>query len=423
MENKDFRSRLRNLQTESNPQAWQQMSDMLDALPAVEENKTKDKKWFLILLLLLGFALIFSAIRYNQSLHNTNVSEFPINKKNVSQQETVNKSGRDDNNINSITKSKLLESSEQEFNVTNSTFSESIALEREINSNSKKSESRPLKEPNQKKDLIQESQKDNNSDEESYSSAQKANELVTATRSINSYESPLSNQDKISSGDVEQRDSENSNSNQKEHNTGVGPKSTLNAFSTIHLLQFKEVYPNEQSKEYLLSDSRSQIHIPKNKKLYWFGSAGLGDINGSRGYYLGGGLFFDMDKVAALELDLGILGTKDRKYDIIETTRLLSSDIEVGVTLWLHLNLIRKRAHKLSLELGPSGQYDWNSTKVNTDSGGSTTISEFSGLYWNFRGGASYTYFINERSGIGIKGAFSLFDSGYVALKYYKKIN
>ena len=94
------------------------------------------------------------------------------------------------------------------------------------------------------------------------------------------------------------------------------------------------------------------------------------------------------------------------------STSPFEAEQELNLTLWIHLNLWRTDRHKLSFEAAPSIGATWVTLEE---------MAEFDGISPNYKAGVSYTYFFGNGNGIGVKGAFSRFDSGFVALKYFKK--
>jgi len=138
---------------------------------------------------------------------------------------------------------------------------------------------------------------------------------------------------------------------------------------------------------------------------------GGSDINGNRGYYLGTGLFWDANKVIGPEADLSFSSVGDENGI---STSFLSSEQELNLTVWAHLNLVRKAHHKLSLEIGPSIGSNWSITKREIQRKNSTP-------YYNLKAGFSYTYFMFNGDGIGLKSAISLYESAYIAFRYLKK--
>lgn len=432
MENKDYKSRLKNHKTPYNPDAWNQMAEMLDVLPVEVTEEKKDTKRWLRLFFLLGLAmLVLSLFFYMRTKHNFN---------SVSERHT---SSSIESNETSSTHSNKGNVSTDLNNSTSNTD--------ELNANDFNSQESTITEPNkkggQKLDGINSSDLDNDNDHKSLQYASDDTEVNNTlnvrqnetSNAQNTNERKSGNQVSLSNnasknvsgtGDTNAQGQSidntetktplsNTNVNQNQNTTiNKSAVTLINSFNPLAHLPFGEINSKSEQRPYTLKELSDAIEIPRERKLYWFGSAGYGNINGEHGIQLGGGLFYDMDKVAAVSADLSVLRCRTSSFTYENS--IFGSAMETSVTAWLHLNLFRKRKHKVSLELGPSLEYVWNPEKKRSD--GTVTINQFSALDLNFRGGASYTYFIDKRTAVGFKGSFSLYDSTYASFQLYKKI-
>lgn len=433
MENRDFRDRLRNHQTNQNPEAWKQMAEMLDALPVPVEEK-KDRKWWLLFLfaLLLGMAMIlinreFGVKYISENLDNRQIT---IDKPILSNVAPIIEPEQETLDLESgvIVQSENKPSAPQNLNQSTSTVNE-VSSTMEANNAAQKNRVQRAKAISSSRsavDLNKGNSGIENNKERALIFSNGLNEskpqIINSTLSKRIL-SQNEMSDVVNIASMKGKSGFlSAGSDEGTEGDAIQVEESITAFPSLRLLEYNKLTAFDQRLAYVLGKPNNEIILPKIKKHYWFGSAGVSDINGSRGYYLGGGLLLDLDKVASFEVDLGLWGANERSQAEIQKIKLGSSDIEVGITIWLQLNLLRNIKHKLSLELGPSCQYAWGAERIWYNGGGSTTLGEISYVGLNFRGGASYTYFINEQSGIGIKGAFALYHSGYVALKYYKRI-
>ena len=405
MENKDFRSRLKNHKAEYNPQAWDQMTELLDALP-VEETKQERKLW-LFLLAIIGLSialfLIFKSINSTKSnLLGQNTNE---------KIETTTSSDQTNNKVKTQNIDPDL-NSERHLANQNKT--------QQLQSNSSKNLLANNKSNSIKNSTITAppSLKASKANSNREFNGQPNGNQQTSTEGVNSSQSGFAastltdNSDIIQNKTIPNVQDNGSDLNIQNKENGTSRFATLARINQLPFANTAIEY--DQTNAYLLHND--MISLPKLRNLYWFGSGGIGDINGSRGYYIGSGLHYDLDKILAFELDWAFIGVNDKNNTL--PTRLLGSDIETTITLWLQLKIIETNYHRFSLDLGPAATYTNNQVKEI----GSSTTRQFSHLGWNFGGGASYTYFINDANAIGIKGAFWLFDAGYFSLKYYKKI-
>ena len=468
MDSKDFRSKLRNHETPFNPGAWSQMEEMLDALPSaevIEEEKPEKKRWLLLLLALLLLSLagvvVLNTIGNKSDRQSETQSSLETTKKvdtngqkeaQVSTQSdlqsdlqaTGNREVTNENKLANIKNNSATENQGKE-KVTSKKSNNSLTdtkrqttidkqLSKEINSDTKQGAH------------LNESQRNGETESgfvENTTSAQSpSNQVESKTVTTETTEDNSTNQTKESlestkndsdprspdtTNKLEAGKNQNSESGLSTNNT-EDKSETINqesesidepaAKSTTKTPLFMELLALEMLKaQPLKTGDRTEAVLPpsfqidliKERKLFYVGELGISDINSNRGYYIGAGVFWDIDKVIGLEPNLSFSSASDVNGN---STSIFEAEQELNLTLWIHLNLWRTDRHKLSFEAAPSIGATWVTLEE---------MAEFDGISPNYKAGVSYTYFFGNGNGIGVKGAFSRFDSGFVALKYFKK--
>lgn len=409
MENKDFRSRLKNHQTELNADAWSQMSEMLDTLPEEKQRGSKRKIW--ILLSLLGIVLTASFVYLSNS--NSSLVSENIESPNKNQpSKTIEKNNIDSENESAFTSRKIEVSPEKSVSINENSVSN---RNNNVQSAYLKSSSNNFQNKTRTKNKDKQSPPINKNRELQINSqgvkarADKLPDDNSNANSINSTANQISREIKSKS---------NSENSEETNNSSVSPNSTTslntgnNRINELPLIETLKT--NSLNKNAKVIDLAPKIITIKNinrRKLFWTAAIGGSDINGNRGYYLGFGAFWDANKVIGFETDLSFSSAWDINGN---SNSFLNSEQELNLTVWVHLNLVRTENHKFSLEVGPSIGSNWFIIK--------NEIERQRNLpYYNLKAGASYTYFMSNKNGIGIKGAFSFYDSGYVAFRYLKK--
>ena len=451
MDSKDFRSKLRNHETPFNPEAWSQMEEMLNALPTAEvvEEKRDNKKWMLILLALLLLSLtglvIFNVTSKDQYSNGRDKAQSSIE---VTKDKSKNneESALTDINTGSESISNLEEAYESQLaNSKNKGQSEEVKkvqLDSKIDNNSNaltKLTERQSSEGGAQISNLQETKNTlrSSQDREQKKAVTTDTEKNSDTAISNTVGTTLNGTEKIDNstirniGTIDTADNK-ADDKSKELNNRREPLDVQKSetSSKTGSVDGQSYTPNELFMEVLLLDMLKasplqvqtrdkaellpsfKIDLIKNRKLYYIGELGISDINSNRGYYIGTGIFWDIDKVLGLEPNLSFSSAWDINGN---SNSPLESAQELNLTTWIHLNLWRTDQHKLSIEAAPSLGATWSTPK------GDMMTRQYDGISPNYKLGASYTYFLSSGNGIGIKGVFSRFDSGFVSLRYYKK--
>ena len=469
MDSKDFRSKLRNHETPFNPGAWSQMEEMLDALPSaevIEEEKPEKKRWLLLLLALLLLSLagvvVLNTIGNNSERQSETQSSLETTKKaDTNGQKEAQVSTLSDlqsdpqatgnqevTNENKLANIKNNSATENQGNEVTSKKSNNSLTDTKRQTTIDKQPSKEINSDTKQGAHLNESQRKGETESgfvENTTSAQSpSNQVDSKTVTTETTEDNSTNQTKESlestknDSDPRSPDTTNKLEAGKNQNSESGlstndteeKSETINqesesidepaAKSTTKTPLFMELLALEMLKaQPLKTGDRTEAVLPpsfqidliKERKLFYVGELGISDINSNRGYYIGAGVFWDIDKVIGLEPNLSFSSASDVNGN---STSPLQSAQELNLTLWIHLNLLKTNRHKLSIEAAPSLGATWSTLRVEE-------ITEFDGISPNYKLGASYTYFFGNGNGIGVKGAFSRFDSGFVALKYFKK--
>ena len=426
MANKDFRSRLKTHKTEYNPEAWAQMSEMLDALPVEKQTRSNNKFWFLLLpILTIALAVIFYFHNGNSSEMNNSLSPSKFLHSESSQESLIdedleNKITPDISHDNSSKKAALNDYKEIISQESDSEESKSAyIINSTVNSNPIPQKKNTAKAPtNRKSELQQKSVPQANNSIKNIKSRKFTNENTGTSGIVDSNQA-------VSVNSTKPKNKTNNELNYKiKHKSLNKTKTGIQDFSarlnTTGQSILEELLILETFKAASIMTEQKNFHyvppiVPINtltgNRLYWAGSIGGSDINGNRGYYLGTGLFWDANKVIGPEADLSFSSVGDENGI---STSFLSSEQELNLTVWAHLNLVRKAHHKLSLEIGPSIGSNWSITKREIQRKNSTP-------YYNLKAGFSYTYFMSKGDGIGLKSAISLYESAYIAFRYLRK--
>jgi len=403
MENKDFRSRLSEHTTAANPAAWKQMSEMLDAVAEGEQKKKKKRKlwWFLFPLLLLSCATFIFLLRNVGTKQPPVVSEISETVTSDRLRLPEDKVGTEASAVLFTELGKKQNSRSERLNLNEDKILNSGALSKADNAYSKTqslaSKSRNSATKNMRvadaKTIVRSQTAVLLGDETIHQAASQPN-LGNQTSTI------ASNIPQPTSSELITGSDEN-----EQQQMSLDP-------SVLALLKYSKLQSILQPSSYPLGQE-SKIDLPRVNKLYWTAGTGISDFNGNRGYYLGFGVFLDLDKVIGLETNLSYAASKveiDRPNEYF-----LERDNQLALRLWCHLNLIKSKKHRLSLDLGPSVSYVSYERARGQRSTGDSYVSS------DINGGVSYTYVLTSGDGIGLKLAFSRTDAGYAAIKYFKK--
>jgi len=446
MDNKDFRAKLREHETPFNPEAWNQMEEMLGALPA-EETQEGAKKYTSILLLLLFLTTILIIILWNNNTSNSsselieveqtnsnnkgsntenNISNPTSGNKNTRDNQTINNSylnnkGKEDtknDNSTSSLGSNNTRSNQTTYNSTLIREPKSLNIQKRlgssiVNNKTIKSDQGDIT----KTDSSEEAELKNNS-----SSYSNPDSPINGNESNPSFLNniPYSKSTTKTTDENQQLLSDSNpsalQSSDMEFVSEDVKDILLRKFESIEFLNGLELRPLTNHRKAASLDAQPTIDIPKRLRLYWTGELGWADNNSNRGVRVAGGIFWDINKVLGLESNLSFASTNQT----LASNSLFQGDRQIRLEAWLHLNLIRINNHKLSLELAPALVAEW--TKLRPDFTLNPNPPFELDAFISYHFGLSYSHFINQNHGVGIKGSFSLDDGGFITLKYFKRI-
>jgi hypothetical protein len=430
MDSKDFRSKLKNHETPYNPEAWSQMEELLSTLPAQADSTSDKKRWMRLLLAFLALS-IAAVLFWHRSELVYSSSELEVNEKGITEKVSIEDGTfkrtmtQADDQTNAeinqlpLNKSSLTVSADpvQDKNSTerNSITQKSSRGEKFVSSVERTNGKRKDAAKQEKTKRLAASNSNNPQD------AVIKNKVELSKRSDRNNSSKVSSQVE-STSEVIRREGGDSTAQQDKRSSSSDAEnqgSALDQPSTNQLLLTEVIMLDVLRREALAGPEREEarlpdnfkVELPKQRRLFYTGSLGISDINSNRGYYLGAGVFWDIDKILGLEPQLSFASA----WDINGTsTSFLSSEQELELATWVHLNLWRVEKHKVSLELAPSLVANWSIAK-------GETLREYRGIKANYKAALSYTFFMPNGNGVGLRGAVSRFDSGFVAVRYFKK--
>ena len=407
MANKDFRSRLKEHETPVNPVAWSQMEELLDTLPAVE--KKQNYRWVLLLALLfivIGTGLYFWANNktdqstLSQRSQETNLSIDKQNKLETTKAIETTQTKPDIKTNRTTTETKTVSSSNNEQHIVtsvNPTYDKTKDTVNQLNSQTNNSSNIAIASSVAKTNTSLKTEKKGS---KIAATKESISQTATTTKSGNNKNN---NSVKSLLDDTQPKPSVNQKSIEDYTKSLLAEMILMNMLSTTNL--------ESNSTSSIELPKQTQIELLKNRPMYWTGGVGLADINSNRGYYVGAGLYYELDKILGVEPNLSMSSTSRIPG---QSNSFSENDLEINLTLWIHLNLWRTANHKLTLELAPALNANWFEQEPNTG-------FEFAGISPNYKAGLSYTYLCDKGYGIGVKGAFSLYDSGFVAFQFLKK--
>jgi len=160
--------------------------------------------------------------------------------------------------------------------------------------------------------------------------------------------------------------------------------------------------------------SRIDVSVSPTSNMFLTLTGGYAKFNSNSGYHLSTGFLYDLNKIISVESTLAFSRGQDQTNI---TEDVFENENQIDLSLLLHLNLIRSKAHKLSFELGGGITRYWGTRIILTSP---VTIDERSSFGRNLQGGLSYTYFLKRGHGIGLKfGVISYDDAvSYFAARY-----
>ena len=446
----DFRTRLNEQKSEVNPDAWNQMSEMLDH---IQPNK-KRRWWFFIFFFVFLLALygLWNAPKWMMSPNET------ISLDNKSQQaelfDQVTNANKVDDSITNVLPGVSLKNkgASSDFPKSSNTF-DAPSSSKSIISTTK--ESSPFVNVKTQKGHLNKSEihnrKDINSDylkQRTTSEIKKAegHSFTSLVSKIDQNAAELGNTNDIDKSKIAFGSTSISTqsfatvhddadtSEGKEITDIQGKEITLyqasNLINTLDsaankramvrpLLELSDIVivPISELKRDLPTISYPTKVIKKNAKMYYIVRAGYIYFNENPGYQIGLGIFRDQNNVIGFESE--IVHSYGSMQDI-EKGKPFTYERQTDFNLLVHLNLVRTQRHKISIELG-SGWTFYNGVRVNQLSPDPPDVRKSN--YYNYNGGFSYTFFINPKNLLGIRLGFVSYDDAVtgVTFRYGRK--
>lgn len=440
---KDFRARLNGQKSEINPEAWKQMSEMLDHL----QPKRKRRWWFFVFFFVFIGTIFGLFIKEDWnftpnesiSLSNKSPQDEVIDKvDNINQIDDIK--SKESNQFSSINQSEAtavnqntteMEVAENHpFNVTGkSPFS--------INGQSKKREIKTIDNSDIQVFNVGNIQK------ESSPFVKDNNGLDSSSKEINTE----GNTDAKTNGTYNENSEKTFGSSQLRSNELNKNSSTGSESTDIQSGKSDFIKENDSEKNVDSSAITSDIHMPllgmtslatslkSNKKgdlfklplptkvvrpetkMYYAMRAGYIYFNENPGYQVGLGIFRDQNNVIGFESEIVYSYGSTQG---VEKGKPFTFEKQTDINLLVHLNLVRTQRHKISIELG-SGWTFYNGVRV------IESIPEILDVRrsndFNYNGGLSYSYFMNPKNFLGIRFGFISYDDAVtgITLRYGRK--
>lgn len=443
---KDFRARLNEQKSEVNPDAWNQMSEMLDQL----KPKRKRRWWFFIFFFVLVGA-IFGLFRV--SFWTSNAKDTLLWSSKSQPNNLIDKDGIKDNvnEINENVSSMISPKNQNEA----SGFKE---LNSDINLTSKNSKTSkndgspnvdtPLKESKTSKSKGSNA-KDFNTDHLKHKmtssiGSNKGIDAISTSENLGKKTSFMTNLASDDNSKVTNRYSSktdqlfsdelkneaiSSDKRSDESNNSFLVKEDLDKktidssankgliFMPLLALSSNVTAPISNEKRDLTSYLIPKIVNRSDTRMYYAIRAGYIYFNENPGYQVGLGIFRDQNNVIGFESEIVYSYGSAQG---IEKGKPFTFEKQTDINLLVHLNLVRTQRHKISIELG-SGWTFYNGVRV------IESIPDFLDVRrssdYNYNGGLSYTFFINPKNFFGIRFGFVSYDDAVtgMTLRYGRK--
>ncbi|HLO56589.1 MAG TPA: hypothetical protein VK169_19995 [Saprospiraceae bacterium] len=443
---KDFRARLNEQKSEVNPDAWNQMSEMLDQL----KPKRKRRWWFFIFFFVLVGA-IFGLFRV--SFWTSNAKDtLSLNDKSHSN-DLIDKVGSKDNvdeineNVSSLispknqNKASGFKELNSDINLTSKNAKTSkngglptvdALLKKSKTIRSEGSNSKDFNSERLKQKLT--SSKGSNEGIDAISTSKNMGEITSFMTNLTSDEnSKVTNRyssktdqlfsdelkNEATSSDKRSDESNNSFLVKEDHDqkTIDSSASTRLVFMPLLALSSNVTAPSSNGKRDLTSSLIPKIVNRSDTRMYYAMRAGYIYFNENPGYQVGLGIFRDQNNVIGFESEIVYSYGSAQG---VEKGKPFTYEKQTDINLLVHLNLVRTQRHKISIELG-SGWTFYNGVRV------IESIPDFLDVRrsndYNYNGGLSYTFFINPKNFFGIRFGFVSYDDAVtgMTLRYGRK--
>lgn len=446
---KDFRARLNEQKSEVNPEAWKQMSEMLDHL----QPKRKRRWWFFVFFFVFIGTIFGLYIKEDWNfISNESIS---LNSKSP-QDEVIHKVV----NINQIDDIKSKESNQfSPINQSEATAAnqKTNATEMEVAENhpSNATEKSPFSINGKSKK--REIKTCDNSDIQDFNAGnikKKSSPFVKVNNGLDSSSKEINtegNTDAKTNGTYKENSEvafgssikpKQFRSNELNKNSSTGSESTNNQSGKSDFIKVNDSEKNVDS-----STIKSDIYMPilelaslptslfsyKNRdllktalptkvnrpetKMYYAMRAGYIYFNENPGYQVGLGIFRDQNNVIGFESEIQY---SYGSMQGIEKGKPYTYERQTDINLLVHLNLVRTQRHKISIELG-SGWTFYNGVRLIESNPDFLDVRRSND--YNYNGGLSYTFFINPKNFFGFRFGFVSYDDAVtgMTLRYGRK--
>jgi len=416
MANKDFRQRLRDAEVDYNPQAWDQMNDMLNQLPKDEDKK---RPFFFWLFALLSLALLlFSAVYFFQTSQKAQeqissqkiLSETNTDKEEELQAEKVlSHAQQDKSDI-------VLEIGESETKKEETQAEQNYA---NINSNDLGNYNRDL---SLNQPTVSLSQKPGNLNTQ----VDSQNGMLRNTDSVQEVFSqlPLSSQQENEQLANNTKGAGNNNQISNPMNkdnklsvTNRREQELVNSAANIRSLQLIPVEDIFRSDVASVMPALIDVINPIDRAYrYVFGKAGFARFNSNNGYHLGLGVVYELDQILAFQPEIAYSNGRDRSKlanDRFEFER------QLDVSLLALISLFQSYEDKVRLEIG-IGYTNYSGLRIIN---ASNPLDERASTGRNYTVGMSYSRRLNSGDAVGLKLGTVIYDDAvtYLSLNYYKR--
>jgi hypothetical protein len=439
---KDFRARLNGQKSEINPEAWKQMSEMLDHL----QPKRKRRWWFFIFFFVFIGTIFGLFIKEDWNF----ISNESISLNNKSPQDEVIDKVDSINQIDDIKSKESNQFSPINQGEATATNQKTNVTEMEVAENhpSNATEKSPFRiKGKSKKREIKTSETSDIQDFNAGNIKKKSSPIVKVNNVLDSSSKEI-NTEGNSAAKTNETYNENSEitfgssikpnrliSNELNRNSLTGSESKDIQSSKRDLINLNDSEKNVDSSAIsrdiympLLGLTSLATSLNSNKKgdlfklplptkvvrpetkLYYAIRAGYIFFNENPGYQVGLGIFRDQNNVIGFESEIVY---SYGSMQGIEKGKPFTYERQMDFNLLVHLNLVRTKRHKISIELG-SGWTFYNGVRVNQFFPDSPDVRKSN--YNNYNGGLSYSYFMNSKNFLGIRFGFISYDDAVMGL-------
>lgn len=443
---KDFRARLNEQKSEVNPDAWNQMSEMLDQL----KPKRKRRWWFFIFFFVLVGAVLGL---FRISFWTTNAKDTLLWSSKSQPNDLIDKVGSKDNvdEINENVSSMISPKNQNEasgfkelnsdINLTSKNAKKSkngglptvdALLKKSKTSRSKGSNAKDFNTDHLKHKMT--SSIGSNKGIDAISASSNAGETTLFTTNLASDDNSKetngysSKTDQLFSDELK-NDSTSSDKKSDVSNNSFLVKDDFDQkiidssanqgliFMPLLVLANKVVDPSSNEKRDLTSSLIPKIVNRPDTRMYYAMRAGYIYFNENPGYQVGLGIFRDQNKVIGFESEIVYSYGSAQG---VEKGKPFTFERQTDINLLVHLNLVRTQRHKISIELG-SGWTFYNGVRVIESNPDFLDVRKSND--YNYNGGLSYNFFINPKNFLGIRLGFISYDDAVtgMTLRYGRK--